>query len=394
MKKISILIVIIPLIMLGCQKKSERIDVGKLAKEFTSIQEYFQKQVKLVKEKKDFTSLVNQKNKQYKKLLKKCDRAPASDITEIIKGKIWLQLSKPDKAEKAINPILNKETDYLNEAKMVKTQILISQKKIDQALDTFQQIESRVSRNLDFFAVCLFFSLNATDMHVKRKFSLKLLKAPDLPSEFNMFKGRLYSTLAAAAYQDNQLEEAKILLKKALELTGHPIEKNIFQSRLTQIELIGTPAPDIRADVWINSTPLFLKNLRGKHVILDFWAPWCQPCREAIPVLVEAAERYRNHDLIVIGFTKLYGMYADELESKNPIEKAEEIEMIKRFVKRHNLRYSIAISQEGEAHQQYHVSGIPSMVFINPEGLITHIHLGQSQPETLGRRIKKFLETK
>ena len=61
-------------------------------------------------------------------------------------------------------------------------------------------------------------------------------------------------------------------------------------------------AKEIRkSDVWINGGPLNLKSLRGKVVVLDFWAFDCEPCIETMPHIVELHEKYAKDGLVVIG---------------------------------------------------------------------------------------------
>ena len=50
-----------------------------------------------------------------------------------------------------------------------------------------------------------------------------------------------------------------------------------------------------------------------EFVLVDFWAPWCAPCRRVIPTLVKSYNELKDKDLVVIGYTRLYGRYSDDL---------------------------------------------------------------------------------
>ena len=61
-------------------------------------------------------------------------------------------------------------------------------------------------------------------------------------------------------------------------------------------------APEFRkSGVWINSPPLTLKSLKGKVVLLDFWAFDCAPCIEAMPHVRELYSRYESKGLVIVG---------------------------------------------------------------------------------------------
>src|SRR4029450_7795451 len=65
--------------------------------------------------------------------------------------------------------------------------------------------------------------------------------------------------------------------------------------------------PDLVATQWIGQTPVKLSDLRGQVVLLDFWAPWCGPCRYTFPKLQKWHESYKNKGLVILGLTNYSG---------------------------------------------------------------------------------------
>jgi len=98
---------------------------------------------------------------------------------------------------------------------------------------------------------------------------------------------------------------------------------------------------------------LTLTSLKGKVVILDFWATWCAPCREAIPHLIQLHKDYQDKGLAVIGMN---------------VDKGEG-EKVRRFVQSVEIPYPILFASE-EVARSYGVTALPTTVLIDREGKI------------------------
>ncbi|HEV3026355.1 MAG TPA: TlpA disulfide reductase family protein [Planctomycetota bacterium] len=107
---------------------------------------------------------------------------------------------------------------------------------------------------------------------------------------------------------------------------------------------------EINAKGWINAEGASLEKLKGKVVIVEFWATWCPPCRASIPHLVELRNKTDKSKVEIIGLT-------DE-----PLSKVE------KFAKDMKMNYIVGYgSTSGEA---YGVTGIPHAFVIGPDGKI------------------------
>jgi peroxiredoxin len=127
---------------------------------------------------------------------------------------------------------------------------------------------------------------------------------------------------------------------------------------LAPAPIVGAPAPDFELDV-PQGDPIRLSDLRGKVVLLNFWATWCGPCRVEMPTLQEKYERWRE-----AGFTIL-GVNFDE----SP-------EAVLEFKQELGLSFPLLLDPGGRVQRLYNIRGYPSTVIVDEQGVIRIIHIG------------------
>lgn len=98
-----------------------------------------------------------------------------------------------------------------------------------------------------------------------------------------------------------------------------------------------------------------LSQLKGKIVMVNFWATWCQPCRKEMPDLDAIYKHYKSEDLVILS-----------LSNESPLK-------VSSYVNRIGYTYPILLDSEGKAGQQFHVDGIPQSFVFNRDGkLVGH----------------------
>jgi thiol-disulfide isomerase/thioredoxin len=120
-----------------------------------------------------------------------------------------------------------------------------------------------------------------------------------------------------------------------------------------------------------------LSSFRGKVVLLDFWATWCDPCRDEIPHFVELQDRYRDHGLQIIG-----------------ISMDDEPEPVRDFSRRFKMNYPVAMGTANTGELYGGVFALPIAFLIGRDGRISAKHIGATDISVFEKEIVNLLQNR
>ena len=143
-------------------------------------------------------------------------------------------------------------------------------------------------------------------------------------------------------------------------------------------ERIDNLAPDFELRTLDGGT-LRLSDLRGRPVLINFWASWCGPCRREAPALIRAQDRWGEHGLIVVGVN---------------IEESDGQALD--FANEFGINYAIPMDYRGEVFRAYGGGGIngpPRSFYVDPDGVIVRIYVGQAPDDLIATHTRQFVET-
>lgn len=125
----------------------------------------------------------------------------------------------------------------------------------------------------------------------------------------------------------------------------------------TGLVAIDRPAPDLTLETLDGGT-IRLADLRGKIVLVNFWATWCEPCKVETPDLVAASDEFRDRGLVIVGI--------------NLTDQDKSMDEIRKFVQRYQITYPIALDRDQEAQRAFAMFAIPVSYFIDSSGRIRY----------------------
>ncbi len=151
------------------------------------------------------------------------------------------------------------------------------------------------------------------------------------------------------------------------------------------------PPPALQVAEWIDQQPVTLDSLRGRVVILDFWATWCGPCRITIPKLNALHRKYKDRGLVVLGLTDFESGVEGGGETR-----AEQVAYLRRYKRENGVAYGFAVAETHDNNANYNVTSIPTAVLLDRKGRVRFITISADDDEAraLASMVEKLIEEK
>jgi cytochrome c biogenesis protein CcmG/thiol:disulfide interchange protein DsbE len=135
----------------------------------------------------------------------------------------------------------------------------------------------------------------------------------------------------------------------------------------------GFLAPDFTLTTLEGET-VTLSVLRGRAVLINFWATWCPPCRTELPTIQSAYDRYADQGLVVLA-----------------VDMAEPPQVVAAFAQKFALRFPILLDHDGEVAAQYQIRALPTSFFVDREGVIRSMFIGPMNGPLMDERLAQIL---
>ncbi len=135
----------------------------------------------------------------------------------------------------------------------------------------------------------------------------------------------------------------------------------------------GAPAPDFALQT-LDGRTYRLSELRGRAVLINFWATWCGPCRTEMPAIEEVYRRYGDGRLVVLA-----------------VNVEEDADRVAPFVQRLGLSFPILLDRDGTVSRRYRITGLPTTYLIRPDGAVDGMRIGPYTRAMLQARVEQLL---
>lgn len=342
----------------------------------------------------EFSAIPPENTKAYDTLLRKYqDKIPGTnDTAELIRANVLIALGRYDEADNKIQGLLKRKSSLDTEARLAKVRILIYTGKQEDAFKMYRAIEDKINGGKEQASINLYFAQYGPNAATRAEYAQKALSA-------GVENLDLYRVMSADARLAGDLSAARNDLEKALEAGNDESGLQVVRGELAKLDLLGKDAPLFKADRWLNRNLVepFPAQLKGKPVVLVFRAPWCSASRGLTQMLRAVNEESKGDGLIIVDCMKLYGFYRDgstnstDSAALGPLTVEEEVNLIRGFLREQGITWPVALNYEGIPFEDYHVTHLPALFFIDKTGSVQDFETGAGHSGRIEQKIKRLM---
>jgi len=150
-------------------------------------------------------------------------------------------------------------------------------------------------------------------------------------------------------------------------------------SRPTLTEVTPYDAPAFTLND-LTGQPVSLSDYKGKVVLVNFWGTWCDPCKEETPALERAYQQLKDEGLVIVG--------VDLLNSERSMNRG--LDEVKAFAALYGVSYPMVLDESGSVAQAYAIAPIPTSYFIDQQGKVRYIRVGQLSASDVERAFRRL----
>ena len=139
--------------------------------------------------------------------------------------------------------------------------------------------------------------------------------------------------------------------------------------------LVGSPAPEIVLKD-LQGRDVKLSDLRGKVVLVNFWATWCKPCKEEMPAMQASYDKLRDKGFVVLAVNEL-----------------EDTARVAEHIRTHGHTFEVVMDHNNQVANVYGVVGLPASFLVDPQGIVRERIAGSLLTESrIEEMVKKYGE--
>jgi thiol-disulfide isomerase/thioredoxin len=232
---------------------------------------------------------------------------------------------------------------------------------------------------------------NATAVEILQNAQAALGARPiDMEPYLPLALGTAYEVQAEALFVKGQRAAALQLMKKALLKWRDTSVGDRLQKNINLMTLQGQPVPLLRETEWIGQKPPTLAALRGKVVLLFFWAHWCSDCKAEAPILAKLGTELKARGLVIIAPTRRYGYTFDD----DHAPAAKETPFITKVFEHYYGQIPVeGVPVDASNFQRFGASTTPTIVLVDRRGIVRLYHPGLMTEEELRGAIEALLRS-